>query len=469
MGLLLEYYRSMWSNDNVARKYWQCGVNDYGSLLWFMNTNFRTIAPAFTNAYDILKDEEGRTAAEFTLVATSGQTKVKQVTVRMRQIWFFYLDAEDRYRRSKRGKVFETAMAGSEFSPEEKDLICYLFLLAAEFNTTSNYLFKRTKELFGYYHDAGFSTQEILDLQKLFISTAGKSSSMSELAKEDYFYISNLYRPYRETDFLKQFYSSSPSDKEELKKYVYNNLAAHASNCILSKKYEPGGNFNKPMIVEVAWILNITEKLLLLGKVGFDKFIDSVLSFYSDFFTVRRERILNFINDHKDVFENIYNVVYDVKVQQTTGLLTIDEIEAIGVVDPTDMQGQAQQYQVSETYKQMAKEQSNYRCILEDTEMCTDHYFTAKKEKQNYVEVHHFIPREFASEFEHTIEILDNYVTLCPCCHRKIHHAVDRERRPMILAIYSKRKDLLKQHGILINSPKDVLKLYKFDPEEIGK
>lgn len=467
MNILLEYYKNMWDNTKVASKYWKCGANDFGNLLWFMNTNYRTISNAFYNAYDLLKNEVGHKASEFEIVASHGQTKVKQHTVRMRQMWLYYLDADGRYRCSKRGEAFESAMSDSTFTDVEKDLICYFFLLAAEFDNTAKYLILRTNEMFRYYQDAGFSIREILDWQKAFIvHSQEEGAKISDCAQDDYFYIANLYRPYRSTDFLLQFHNASTSDRVELKHFVQKNISNHSTSCILSKKYETSGNFNKPMIVECAWIFYITKKLNLQGYISYDRFVSSVLSFYAELFEINVDKVRKFISSYSDVFENIYNIMYDVNSYQETGLLTESEIEEMGVIDPTDVQGQAQQDQVSATYKQMAKERSNYRCILEDSENCADHYFTSKKDNQNYMEVHHFIPREFASEFEHTIEILDNYVTLCPCCHRKIHHAVDRERKSMIMTIYSKRKEKLEQHGLYIASPKQVLKFYKFDAEK---
>lgn len=462
MALLLDYYQNMWNNTDIAKKYWQCGAQDYGSILWFMNTNFRTISQAFYNAYDELKDEVGNRASEFSLVASHGQAKAKQYTVRMRQMWLYYIDENDRYQLSKRGRVFEKAMSDSRFSFAEKDLLCYLFLLAGEFNTTAKYLYKRTNEMFSYYHDAGYSTNEILALQKDFLNEAYSDHiNVADLAKKDYFYIANLYRPFRQIDFLKQLRIASNEDKIELKRYVQNNIQAHDPRCILSKKFETSGNFNKPMIVECAWILYITKKVQLLGTISYDEFIASVVRFYEEIFTIDSAKVLSFITEHRDIFETIYNLLYDVNLNFEQGLLTQEEITK--VIDPTDIQGQARQNQVSEVLKQMAKEKSNYRCILESSEDCAEHYFTSKKENQNYVEVHHFIPREFASDFEHTIEILNNYVTLCPCCHRKIHHATDNERKHMIIEIYNQRKDLLERDGIHMPSKQKMLQYYKFD------
>lgn len=464
MSLLLDYYQNMWNNPDVAQKYWQCGANDYGNILWFMNTNFRTIAPAFYNAYNELKVEVGHRPSEFAVVASHGQTKVKQLTVRMRQTWLYFIDGEGKYRCSRRGQMFEKAMNDTTLTSQEKDLICFMFLLAAEFNNTPKYLFQRTNECFQYYQDAGFTNGEILALQRSFIiNSMREGNRLADLANEDYFYIANLYRPYRQTNFLSEFKRAPEIEKEDLKSYVRSNMINRTSNCILSKKYETSGNFNKPMIVECAWILYLTKKLMSLGTISYDEFVYSTVRCYRDLFVIEPTRVFAFIDENSEVFKTIYNTLYDVSITGEQRDLSQEEIEGTIVVDPTDEQGQARQNQVSGVLKQMAKERSNYHCVLENIEDCSSHYFTSKKENQNYVEVHHFIPREFASEFDHTIEIIENYVTLCPCCHRKIHHATDRERRHMIIEIYKQRKELLESRGIQIQDPKKLLEFYKFD------
>ena len=89
-------------------------------------------------------------------------------------------------------------------------------------------------------------------------------------------------------------------------------------------------------------------------------------------------------------------------------------------------------------------------------------YFTAKENNHNYLEIHHLIPREFANDFDSPIEILDNYVALCPNCHRKIHLAVDKERLHMINTLYMDRKEKLLGHGLNIEL-KELYRYYKID------
>ena len=94
----------------------------------------------------------------------------------------------------------------------------------------------------------------------------------------------------------------------------------------------------------------------------------------------------------------------------------------------------------------MTKEKTQYKCELSDLFNCK--YFTAKETNKNYLEIHHFVPREFSNEFEDSIEILDNYVALCPHCHRMLHLAVDRERIGALSFLLNKRKVALHEHHI---------------------
>jgi len=116
--------------------------------------------------------------------------------------------------------------------------------------------------------------------------------------------------------------------------------------------------------------------------------------------------------------------------------------------------------------KKIAREKSEYRCELEHYKGCR--YFTSKTTKMNYIEVHHFIPREFRNFFEYSIDVLANYITLCPHCHRMIHLATDRERIDLIIYIYNKRIDRLKACGLDIEL-NDLLEYYNIEEKNYYK
>ena len=107
---------------------------------------------------------------------------------------------------------------------------------------------------------------------------------------------------------------------------------------------------------------------------------------------------------------------------------------------------------MSSVLKRMTKERSHYLCELQSLHNCR--YFTSKESQKNYLEIHHLVPREFSNEFEKSIEILDNYVPLCPHCHRMLHLATDRERLSALTFLYNARKDALQLKEITVDLDK---------------
>lgn len=84
--------------------------------------------------------------------------------------------------------------------------------------------------------------------------------------------------------------------------------------------------------------------------------------------------------------------------------------------------------------------------------------FIRKKEDINYTEPHHLIPMSFQSEFSTSLDVAANIVSLCSGCHNKIHYGRDYE--DMIKLLYKKRRDRLKNAGIVI-SLENLLSYYK--------
>jgi len=68
--------------------------------------------------------------------------------------------------------------------------------------------------------------------------------------------------------------------------------------------------------------------------------------------------------------------------------------------------------------------------------------FIAERTTLPYVEAHHFIPIKFQHLFEKPLDNLHNIVSLCPNCHRAIHHAVIDCKFGLISTIYEKRPEM---------------------------
>lgn len=68
-------------------------------------------------------------------------------------------------------------------------------------------------------------------------------------------------------------------------------------------------------------------------------------------------------------------------------------------------------------------------------------YFKSKASQENYVEAHHLIPIQATDDFDLSIDVEANIVSLCPNCHRKLHLAEFSEVKPLLEKLYSKRKN----------------------------
>lgn len=101
----------------------------------------------------------------------------------------------------------------------------------------------------------------------------------------------------------------------------------------------------------------------------------------------------------------------------------------------------------SNNTKEESKKIANYKCEL-DNEHIT---FTSKSTNNPYVEAHHLIPFSKRNKFDVNIDILENLVSLCPNCHRKIHLSKDDEKIKLLESLYEKRKEQLNNELIEID------------------
>ena len=90
---------------------------------------------------------------------------------------------------------------------------------------------------------------------------------------------------------------------------------------------------------------------------------------------------------------------------------------------------------------------SGYKCELDNTHIT---FITCNG--LPYVEAHHLIPLSKQSEFEYSLDVEANIISLCPNCHRKLHYGEDISKELDILM--RKRQKQLVLSGISIEIEK---------------
>lgn len=82
---------------------------------------------------------------------------------------------------------------------------------------------------------------------------------------------------------------------------------------------------------------------------------------------------------------------------------------------------------------------ADYKCEYDESH----NSFTSKVTGENYVEAHHLIPMEFQGQFKRSLDVEANIISLCPLCHKAVHHASLEEKVLIIRDLFQKRKDRL--------------------------
>ena len=91
---------------------------------------------------------------------------------------------------------------------------------------------------------------------------------------------------------------------------------------------------------------------------------------------------------------------------------------------------------------------SNFKCEINNNH----NTFIRKSDGTPYMEPHHLIPIAYQDNFENSLDVEENIVSLCSNCHNEIHYG--KNRMELIEYLYNKRKDFLKEKGIYITLEK---------------
>ena len=97
---------------------------------------------------------------------------------------------------------------------------------------------------------------------------------------------------------------------------------------------------------------------------------------------------------------------------------------------------------------------AQYRCECN----CNIPLFIRKDGKTHYTEAHHLIPLRYQKEFDVSLDVAANIISLCPCCHRKLHYGLGTEA--MLNDLLSQRHERLLKCGIEITLA-DLLLMYR--------
>ena len=95
-----------------------------------------------------------------------------------------------------------------------------------------------------------------------------------------------------------------------------------------------------------------------------------------------------------------------------------------------------------------------YKCEIDSSHPT----FIRRNSEKPYTEPHHLIPMAYSDEYDVSLDVEENIVSLCSNCHNQIHYGQGAEN--LLEKLYNERKDHLKKVGIDITLDK-LLSYYK--------
>lgn len=99
---------------------------------------------------------------------------------------------------------------------------------------------------------------------------------------------------------------------------------------------------------------------------------------------------------------------------------------------------------------------SKYKCEFDSQH----NLFISRYSQKPYLEAHHLLPISLQKEHNKSLDVLDNIFSLCPFCHRAIHHAENNLARNIIHTLLIKRPTVL---DILNLQQEDVYRYYSIE------
>lgn len=85
-------------------------------------------------------------------------------------------------------------------------------------------------------------------------------------------------------------------------------------------------------------------------------------------------------------------------------------------------------------------------------------HFISKFSQKNYVEAHHLIPVSFQGQFNSSLDVHANIVSLCLVCHKKIHFGRFADKKEILDKLFNTRKGRLAVSGINV----EIAQLYSY-------
>ena len=149
-----------------------------------------------------------------------------------------------------------------------------------------------------------------------------------------------------------------------------------------------------------------------------------------------------------DTYQNLWTDNLQ-KIEETTSR-ELDENEILEIDKVLPVKQNVRKRRLVVRRVKLALERENYCCEIDHTHVS----FTDKSTGKPFMMTRQLIPLDIQNTLYQDINfnsLPDNLVCLCPNCHAMLDHGEDAIREEMLMKLYMKHKDALKEAGVEVS------------------
>lgn len=200
------------------------------------------------------------------------------------------------------------------------------------------------------------------------------------------------------------------------------------------------------------------DNLIEMHNINYKKIIElsehhlNAFQTYTILDEIHSEKVLHYLNS-LDVYVDEVNA--DEMIQNQISQVDMIELEEKPIPAKVAIEKNGRKvYPRNLTHAKKALDNADYKCEVD----LNHETFISKSSGKQYVEAHHLIPMKAQGDFEYSIDVPANIISLCPTCHRRLHHSSMEDKLQLLEMLLSTKKSKLAIFGI--NMDVDDLKLY---------
>lgn len=220
-----------------------------------------------------------------------------------------------------------------------------------------------------------------------------------------------------------------------------------ATNNDLGKGYENGHIYGRyydlKNLPEAEEIITDFQSMLITYQEVVNLINGRTVKQFNDYLLLSKDE--KFLEDpeNKEEYQDVVNSLVRNNMESTK---SIESEKPRPRKEPVINKGGKESWPRSASEAAYALKLSNYKCSIDESHET----FISKSTEKSFMELHHLIPMSFQQYFSNDLDRVANIKSLCPNCHRAIHHSNNDKKAELINILYKKSFDKLKEVGIEI-------------------